>query len=149
MTHKTQYRSNKTRNNAEEIAMIHLPEEKQDTLSLEGVTMRVEDVDRSVEFYMQLPGAKIITHHKGVFALIRIGAGRLGLLQMPSAPLFHLELETTGDLNTLDTQLRAAGMDHVKKAAQKSWGEVDFTVRDPDGTVLEFDTIGEVKAWEE
>ena len=129
--------------------MTRSSEEIQDTLSLEGVTMRVEDVDRSVEFYMKLPGAKIITHHKGVFALIRIGSGRLGLQQMPSAPLFHLEFETTGDLDTLDTQFRAAGMEHVKKPAQKSWGEVDFTVRDPDGNILEFDTIGEVKAWEE
>ena len=129
--------------------MTSSSEEIQHTLSFEGVTMRVEDVDRSVEFYMKLPGAKIITHHKGVFALIRIGAGRVGLQQMPSAPLFHLEFETTGDLDTLDMQFRAAGMEHVKKPAQKSWGEVDFTVRDPDGNILEFDTTGEVKAWEE
>ncbi len=124
-------------------------EKIQHQLSLEGLTMRVEDVDRSVEFYMKLPGAEIITHHKGVFALIRIGAGRLGLLQMPSAPLFHLEFETTGELNTLVQQFQAAGMEYVKKPAQKSWGEVDFTVRDPDGNLLEFDTTGQVKAWEE
>ena len=129
--------------------MASSSEEIQHTLSFEGVTMRVEDVDRSVEFYMKLPGATIITHHKGVFALIRVGAGRLGLQQMPSAPLFHLEFETTGDLDTLDKQFRAAGMEHVKKPAQKSWGEVDFTVRDPDGTILEFDTTGEVKPWVE
>ncbi len=124
-------------------------EEMSQKLSFEGVTMRVEDVDRSVEFYMKLPGAEIITHRKGVFALIRIGAGRLGLQQTPSAPLFHLEFETPGDLDALAQQFRAAGMDYVKKPAQKSWGEVDFTVRDPDGNLLEFDTIGEVKAWEE
>lgn len=124
-------------------------EEVQHKLSLEGITMRVEDVDRSVEFYMKIPGAEIITHHKGVFALVRIGAGRLGLLQMPSAPLFHLEFETPGDLYALAQQFRAAGMDYVKKPALKSWGEVDFTVRDPDGNMLEFDTTGEVKPWEE
>ncbi len=124
-------------------------EETQHQLSLEGLTMRVEDVERSVEFYMKLPGAEIITHHKGVFALIRIGAGRLGLLQMPSAPLFHLEFETPGDLDMLAQQFQAAGMEYVKKPAQKSWGEVDFTVRDPDGNILEFDTTGEVKPWEE
>ncbi len=124
-------------------------EEIQQQLSLEGLTMRVEDVERSVEFYMKLPGAEIITHHKGVFALIRIGAGRLGLLQMPSAPLFHLEFETPGDLNALAQQFQVAGMEYVKKPAQKSWGEVDFTVRDPDGNILEFDTTGQVKAWEE
>ena len=124
-------------------------EETQHQLSLEGLTMRVKDVERSLEFYMKLPGAEIITHHKGVFALIRIGAGRLGLQQMPSAPLFHLEFETPGDLETLAQQFRAAGMEYVKKPAQKSWGEIDFTVRDPDGNLLEFDTTGQVKAWEE
>ena len=124
-------------------------EETSHKLSLEGITMRVEDVDRSVEFYMKIPGAEIITHHKGVFALIRIGAGRLGLLQTPSAPLFHLEFETPGDLDALAQQFRAAGMEYVKKPAEKSWGEVDFTVRDPDGNLLEFDTTGEVKPWEE
>ena len=124
-------------------------EEIQYQLSMEGLTMRVKDVERSLEFYMKLPGAEIITHHKGVFALIRIGAGRLGLQQMPSAPLFHIEFETTEDLDTLAQQFRAAGMEYVKKPAQKSWGEVDFTVRDPDGNLLEFDTTGQVKAWEE
>ncbi len=124
-------------------------EEVSQKLSFEGVTMRVEDVDRSVEFYMKLPGAEIITHRKGVFALIRIGAGRLGLQQTPSAPLFHLEFETPGDLDALAQQFRAAGMEYVKKPAQKSWGEVDFTVRDPDGNLLEFEAPGEVNAWEE
>ena len=124
-------------------------EEKQHQLSFEGVTIRVEDVERSLMFYGKLPGAYIITHHPGVFALIRIGAGRVGLLQMPSAPAFHLEFETSGDLDTLVKQFQAAGMEYVKKPAQKSWGEVDFTMRDPDGNLLEFDTTGEVKAWEE
>ena len=124
-------------------------EETQHQLSLEGLTIRVENVERSLEFYTKLPGVEIITHRKGMFALIRIGAGRLGLLQMPSAPLFHLEFETPGDLESLAQQFRAAGMEYVKKPAQKSWGEIDFTVRDPDGNLLEFDTTGQVKAWEE
>ena len=123
-------------------------EEIREKLSLEGLTMRVEDVERSLEFYMKLPGAEIITHRTGVFALLRIGAGRLGLLQLPSAPLFHLEFETTGELDALSQQFQAAGMEYVKKPAQKSWGEVDFTMRDPDGNLLEFDTTGQVKAWE-
>jgi catechol 2,3-dioxygenase-like lactoylglutathione lyase family enzyme len=125
-----------------------LSEETQQ-LSLEGITIRVKDVDRSVEFYMKLPGAEIITHQKGVFALIRIGAGRLGLQQTPTAPLFHLEFETPGDLDLLAQQFQAAGMDHVKKPALKSWGEVDFTMRDPDGNLLEFETNEQAAAWEE
>jgi catechol 2,3-dioxygenase-like lactoylglutathione lyase family enzyme len=118
-------------------------------LSLEGITIRVEDVDRSVEFYMKLPGAQIITHQPGVFALIRIGAGRLGLQQTPTAPLFHLEFETPGDLDMLAQQFQAAGMDRVKKPTQKNWGEIDFTMRDPDGNPLEFETNGQAEAWKE
>jgi hypothetical protein len=98
---------------------------------------------------MKLPGAEIITHQRGVFALIRIGAGRLGLQQTPTAPLLHLEFETPGDLDNLAQQFQAAGMDHVKKPALKSWGEVDFTMRDPDGNLLEFEATGQVEAWEE
>ena len=114
-------------------------EETQQQLSLEGITLRVEDVERSLAFYAKLPGAQIIVHHPGFFAMLRIGAGRLGLLQQPSAPLFHLEFETPGDLDALTQQFQAAGMEHIKKPAQKNWGEIDFTMRDPDGNLLEFE----------
>ncbi len=124
-------------------------QELQHSISFQGLNMRVEDVERSLAFYMKIPGAEIITHHEGVFALVRLGAGRLGLLQMPSAPPFHLEFETPADLDALAQQFQAAGMDSVKKPALKSWGEVNFTVRDPDGNLLEFETTDGVKAWEE
>ena len=129
--------------------MSFSPEETPHQISLEGLTIRVEDVERSLAFYTKLPGAQVVIHRKGIFALVRIGTGRLGLLQQPSAPLFHLELETLDDLETLAQQLQASGIDQVKKPARKKWGEVDFTVRDPDGNVLEFDTTGQPKIWEE
>ena len=124
------------------------PEEIPQQLSLEGLTLRVKDVEASLEFYSKLPGIQVVIHRPGVFALIRIGTGRLGLLQQPLAAPFHLEFETTGTLETLSQQLREAGMDHVKKPAQKQWGEFDFTVRDPDGNMLEFDSTGQPQMWE-
>ncbi|MDQ2904138.1 MAG: VOC family protein [Chloroflexota bacterium] len=124
-------------------------EETPNRLSLEGMTLRVQNVERSLEFYTKLPGAQVIVHREGHFAMLRIGAGRLGLLQQPSAPLFHLELETPSELETFAQLLRDAGMDHVKVPTQKKWGEFDFTVRDPDGNLLEFESAGQQKRREE
>ena len=114
-------------------------EETPSQLSLEGMTLRVQNLERSLAFYTKLPGAEVIVHREGLFAMLRIGTGRLGLLQQPSAPLFHLELGTSIELETLAQQLRAAGMEHVKIPAQKKSGEFDFTVQDPDGNLLEFE----------
>ena len=117
-------------------------EETPSQLSLEGLTLRVQDVERSLEFYTKLPGVQVLVHRKGYIAILRIGTGRLGLLQVPSAPLFHLELETPDELETLAQKLQAAGMDNVERPSQKKWGEFDFTVQDPDGNVLEFESAG-------
>ncbi|HEX6478472.1 MAG TPA: VOC family protein [Ktedonobacteraceae bacterium] len=129
--------------------MVFSSEETPGQLSLEGMTLRVQNLERSLEFYTKLPGVQVIVHREGNFAMLRIGAGRLGLLQQPSAPLFHLELGTSIELETLAQQLRAAGMDHVKVPAQKKWGEFDFTVQDPDGHLLEFEAAGQQKRREE
>jgi catechol 2,3-dioxygenase-like lactoylglutathione lyase family enzyme len=118
-------------------------------LSLDGLTLRVENVERSLEFYTKLPGVQVIVHHEGFFAMLRIGNGRLGLLQQPTAPLFHMEFETKDDLEAFAQQLRDAGMDQVKKPSEKKWGEFDFTVRDPDGNVLEFEMAGQPNRAEE
>jgi catechol 2,3-dioxygenase-like lactoylglutathione lyase family enzyme len=123
-------------------------EETSGQLSLEGMTLRVQNLERSLAFYSKLPGAQVIVHREGFFAMLRIGAGRLGLLQQPTAPLFHLELETPSELETLAQQLRAAGIENVKVPTQKNWGEVDFTVRDPDGNLLEFEVAGQQNMWE-
>lgn len=123
--------------------MENLAKNTTDQLSLAGVTVRVQDVERSLEFYTKLPGAQVIVHRPGLFAMLRIGTGRLGLLQMESAPPFHLELEAPRDLETFSQELREAGMDNVKLPTHKKWGEFDFTVRDPDGTLLEFESIGQ------
>jgi len=105
-------------------------------VSLEGMTLRVADVERSLEFYSKIPGARVEMHRPGSFALLSIGSGRLGLLQ--EGPT-HLEFDTA-DPDRLYEQFKAAGLPVEEPPALKSWGEYDFTIHDPDGHCLEFDS---------
>jgi catechol 2,3-dioxygenase-like lactoylglutathione lyase family enzyme len=41
-------------------------------ISLTGLTLHVADVDRARDFYMRIPGAVLVLHHPGNFALIQI-----------------------------------------------------------------------------
>lgn len=105
------------------------------TVSLAGLTLHVADVDRSLEFYRRLPGAAVLFHMPGRFALIRLGQGRLGLLADQKRP-FHVELEVP-DLDAAAAELRGLGID-IDGPTQRDWGERDVLVRDPDGNLLEF-----------
>ncbi|HSR42033.1 MAG TPA: VOC family protein [Longimicrobiales bacterium] len=104
-------------------------------LSLVGVTLHVADVDRSVEFYRRLPGAEVLVHIPGRFALLALGSGRLGLLADQERP-FHVEIEVS-DLDAAATALRESGVE-VDGPTRRPWGERDAQVRDPDGHLLEF-----------
>jgi len=105
------------------------------TVSLAGLTLHVSDVDRSLEFYRRLPGASILFHMPGRFALLRLGQGRLGLLADQKRP-FHVELEVP-DLDAAAAQLRSLGLE-IDGPTQRQWGERDVLVHDPDGNLLEF-----------
>ena len=108
-----------------------------ETASLEGLTLHVADLDRSLEFYGKIPGARVLHHRPGNFAMLQIGKARLGLLARAQSLGFHLEIET-GDLEAMYAQLRAAGIEPKTPPTKKPWGEVDFTVTDPDGNLVEF-----------
>ena len=108
-----------------------------ETASLEGLTLHVADLDRSLEFYSKIPGARVVDHRPGVFAMVQIGKARVGLLARPQSLGFHLEIETA-DLEAMHTQLLAAGIEPKSPPTRKPWGEVDFTVLDPDGNRVEF-----------
>ncbi len=56
---------------------------------LDGITLQVADVERSLKFYQGIPGAILEHHRPGEFALLRLGQARLGLLGF-GAPSFHL-----------------------------------------------------------
>jgi hypothetical protein len=77
-------------------------------LTLAGLTLHVADIDRSLAFYQQLPGAQLIFHLPGRFALLRFGTGRLGLL-CDRKRIFHLELECT-DLDATYAKFQELGV---------------------------------------
>lgn len=106
------------------------------SISLEGMTLHVADVERSLAFYTKIPGARILAHRSGAFALLAIGKGRLGLLQYGPT---HLEFDTPNP-DALYQQFKDAGLPVEEPPTHKSWGEYDFTIHDPDGHCLEFDS---------
>ena len=107
------------------------------TVSLVGLTLHVSDVDRSVEFYRRLPGAAVMFHLPGRFAMLRLGQGRLGLLADQKRP-FHVELEVS-DLQAAAADLRGLGFE-IDGPTRRQWGEEDVLLVDPDGNLLEFAT---------
>jgi catechol 2,3-dioxygenase-like lactoylglutathione lyase family enzyme len=105
------------------------------SICLSGVTLHVADVDRSLAFYRQLPGATLLFHLPARFALLRFGEGRLGLLADRSRP-FHVEFEVP-DLDATAAELQRSRI-AVDGPATRKWGERDVLVQDPDGNLLEF-----------
>ncbi len=110
-------------------------------VSLAGLTLHVADLERSVEFYRRLPGADVHVYQPGLFAMVTIGAGRIGLLQR-AAGKFHVELEVD-DLDAYYEQVRQAGIAPKGPPVRHPWGERDFVVLDPDGFALEFESADE------
>ena len=106
------------------------------SISLVGATLHVADVERSLAFYQRLPDAAVVFHMKGTFALLRIGAGRLGLLHDAKRP-FHLEVECQ-DLDATYAQLQEAGVPTEGPPTVRHWGDRDVWVIDPDGNLVEF-----------
>lgn len=107
------------------------------SVSLAGLTLHVADLERSLAFYAKIPGAVVEIHRPGLIAILRIGHGRLGLLQR-AAGRFHVELEVD-DLDALYADLRQAGIEPKGPPVKHPWGDRDFQVVDPDGFVLEFE----------
>ena len=105
------------------------------TVSLAGLTLHVADVDRSLAFYQQLPGATLLFHLPGRFALLRFGTSRLGLLADRKRP-FHVEFDVP-DLDTAAVELQRLGI-AIDGPTTRSWGKRDVLVEDPDGNLLEF-----------
>ena len=105
-------------------------------VSFQGLTLHVQDVERSRDFYLRLPGVVLEHHRPGEFALLRIGEAWLGLIQL-GARGFHLEL-TTPDLDRLYAHLRRKGLKPSGPPQKRSWGERTFLLIDPDGNRIEF-----------
>lgn len=105
-------------------------------ITLEGLSLHVSDVERSIEFYSRIPGAQLVGHRPGQFARFQIGTGSLHLVQLPG-PRFHIELNAD-DVQKTYEQLCAAGLTPASPPKRHPWGKVDFRLTDPDGYHLEF-----------
>jgi catechol 2,3-dioxygenase-like lactoylglutathione lyase family enzyme len=105
------------------------------SISLEGISLHVSDIQKSKEFYARIPGAELVAERPGVFARYQIGKGSLHLVQIKTSKAFHMEMDTD-DIAATHAQLCANGLD--PSAPQRHpWGKTDFKVLDPDGNILE------------
>jgi catechol 2,3-dioxygenase-like lactoylglutathione lyase family enzyme len=107
-------------------------------ISLVGLTLHVADVERSLNFYKRPPDSSILFHMPGKFALLRVGSGRLGLLQDQKRP-FHVEIDCQ-DLDATCALLKESGF-QPDGPITRAWGERDALVIDPDGNLVEFGQV--------
>ena len=119
---------------------------------LEGLTLRVADVARSIEFYGNKLGFTVEIDKAPQFAMIRVGGpggGTIGLLAHDGAdPLgsasatprqragIHVEL-TTDDLDALYGHLKRRGVEFFEPPHEEPW-ERSMRAYDPDGYTVEF-----------
>lgn len=109
-------------------------------LSMQGVSLHVADVEKSVAFYSKLPGAKIVIHRPGYFAKFKFGEGYIQVVSIPAEEKsFHIELDTENQ-QSLYEQLTASGFEPEGPPTLQPFGRTNFSLLDPDGNVLEFDT---------
>ncbi len=116
--------------------------ERSTTASFTGLTLLVNDIERSVDYYSKIPGTAILVNTPE-FAMLRIGKNsRLGLLKSRGRKGFHLEFESK-NLDALYTKLSSASSAHAKVSpgppSERPWGERSFTMTDPDGYLVEFE----------
>ncbi len=115
---------------------------------LEGLTLRVESVQRSTEFYGRRLGFTVEIDKTPDFAMIRVGGpdgGTIGLLPLDQGVScmnaeqrggIHIEL-TTDDLDALYEELRGRGVEFFEPPHEEPWERLMRT-HDPDGYTVEF-----------
>src|SRR5947209_19340856 len=102
-------------------------------VSMEGLTLRVADVERSLAFYKMIPGVEEIVHRPGEFVLLSVGKGLVGLLKYGAT---HVELGTS-DVDGLYKHLQEVGFPVEGAPSQKPWGGYTDTVNEQDGNLYE------------
>ena len=121
-------------------------------MRFEGLTLTVEDVNRSVAFYSGSLGLKLEWNAAPAFAMIRspgAGGGTIGLLSLAEARkdgaeemsaaqkcAIHVEF-SSDDLDQLYEDLKAQGVVFHKPPHDEPW-ERSMTAFDPDGYSVEF-----------
>jgi len=115
----------------------------------EGLTLTVEDIERSLAFYSGKLGLKVEVNAAPAFAMLRHGAGTIGLLAQSVAAKegvaassavqkrgIHVEF-STDDLDGLYAALQARGVLFHEPPHDEPW-ERSMTALDPDGYTVEF-----------
>jgi len=118
-------------------------------MRFEGLTLTVESVERSIAFYSGTLGLKVEWNALPAFAMIRVGAGTIGLLaaaearkegvedsSAPQKRAIHVEF-STDDLDGLYEELKAKGVAFHQPPHDEPW-ERSMTALDPDGYAVEF-----------
>jgi len=118
-------------------------------MRFEGLTLTVESVERSIEFYSGKLGIKVEWNSVPAFAMLRIGSGTIGLLSVVEArkervpdstaaqkQAIHVEF-STDDLDALYEELGAKGVVFHEPPHDEPW-ERAMTAFDPDGYAVEF-----------
>jgi lactoylglutathione lyase len=117
---------------------------------LDYVVLFVEDLDRSLAFYLEVLGIPL--HHRaGPYAQLAAGTTRLGLyergaisetLKTPlrnpdgDAPGFQLGFKVD-DVDAAHAELVARGVPSAGEPVTRHWGQRTAHVRDPDGHLIE------------
>ena len=120
-----------------------------DKMRFEGLTLTVESVERSIEFYGTKLGLKVEWNALPAFAMIRVGAGTIGLLSVVEAmkegvepssaaqkKAIHVEF-STDDLDGLYLELMSKGVSFHQPPHDEPW-ERSMSALDPDGYAVEF-----------
>jgi catechol 2,3-dioxygenase-like lactoylglutathione lyase family enzyme len=118
---------------------------------MEGLTLAVKDVKRSIAFYGKMLGFEVEVDSAPDFAMIRVGGrrgGTIGLLAASHAnrrgirsatraqhAAIHVEL-STDDLDALYRRLRARGVHFHEPPHDEPWERAMQTF-DPDGYTVE------------
>jgi catechol 2,3-dioxygenase-like lactoylglutathione lyase family enzyme len=121
-------------------------------MRFEGLTLTVESVARSIEFYGVKLGLKVEWNALPAFAMIRVGGeggGTIGLLSFAEAQKegveemsaaqkrgVHVEF-SSDDLDGLYEELKSKGVTFHQPPHDEPW-ERSMTAFDPDGYAVEF-----------
>jgi catechol 2,3-dioxygenase-like lactoylglutathione lyase family enzyme len=126
-----------------------MPARAKSPIRMEGLTLTVKDVKRSVAFYGKTLGLTVEFDHGPDFALIRVAdGGTIGLLSARFAGArgmgtatraqrsgVHVEL-STDDLDALYRHLKARGVRFHEPPHEDEW-ERAMSAYDPDGYTVE------------
>lgn len=118
------------------------------SVSLEGISLHVADLAKSLDFYQRLPGVEILVHIPDRFVRMKLGRSYLHLVKAPVELRFHMEMGTE-DLMEMYTTLQSVGIEPEGPPAMEQWGRINLWVKDPDGNLLQFDADPNTTSTEE